>query len=100
MSEILEGLILVIKNLNNIKLIGKINEMISIISLPHPSCPKMELKIMEKKTEIKESINEVYEIINNLSKTFENQQKTIEQLKHTITEQNQRINNLEEKIKY
>lgn len=91
MNEALSTLNPIIKNINNIKLIEKTNDLDLIISLPHASCPNITFNIKAKKKEVNDSINELYELIDKLTKKIENQQNIIDG-------QNNKIKNLEEKI--
>lgn len=91
MKEIITVLLPIIKNINNIKLLEKTNEVELLITLPHPICPQISFNLKAKKKDTNDSINELYELISNLTKKVENQQ-------NIINEQNNKIKNLEEKI--
>ncbi len=49
MKEIISALLPVVKNINNIKLLEKTNEVELVITLPHPICPQIAFNVKAKK---------------------------------------------------
>ena len=79
MSEALQALYPIIKNINNIKLSENKHELNLIVSLPHPSCPKIIFNLKPTKRDVNDSISELYELIYKLTNKIENQKKIIEE---------------------